>query len=89
MDKVKFPAPNCTMGYSWDYLEEIMPIHVFEDFRHWMRGQTCCICEGRSYSHEDKQYYPDECAATPHGGVAYTWDVQRFLGLVPGREIWD
>ena len=86
---MNFPAPNCTMGYSWEYLEEIMPIHVFEDFRHWMAGQTCYLCEGHKYNHELKQYEEDECFKNPHGACAYSWDVRRYLGIIPGKDIWD
>lgn len=87
--KSTFPAPDCCGGYSWTYLEEIMDPDTFAEFSKWMNGQTCMICEGRKYNHETKQYEPDECADNPHGGVAYRWDVHRFLGIVPGKEIWD
>lgn len=86
---IDFPPPNCPAGYSWDYLEEVMTPTVFQEFRYWMRGQTCTICDGRVYNYATKLYQPSECAANPHGGVAYRWDVHRFLGIVPGKEIWD
>jgi hypothetical protein len=53
------------------------------DFNHWMRGQTMSICDGRSYNHEAGQYEPTECADTPHGIVAYPWDVERYLHGYP------
>lgn len=86
---IKFPDPNCPSGYSWDYLEEIMTEETFKSFGRWMNGQTCTICDGRVYNHSTKEYQPSECASDPHGGVAYRWDVERFLGIVPGKEIWD
>lgn len=88
-NKIHFPEPDCPYGYSWAFLEAVMNADVFNKFSHWMRGQTCTICDGRTYSHEDKRYYESECADAPHGGVAYSWDVKRFLGIVPGKEIWD
>jgi hypothetical protein len=84
-----FPEPECPGGYPWSQLEEVMDAELFAEFSHWMRGQTCMICDGRRYSHEDKCYYPDHCADNPHGGVAYKWDVHRFLELIPGKDIWD
>lgn len=82
-----FPDPDCESGYSLYFLEETMPLDAFDDFMIWMNGQTMCICDGRRYSHEDKQYYETGCG--PHGAVAYSWDVHRWLGLIPGRDIWD
>lgn len=84
-----FPEPECPGGYPWSQLERIMEPELFAEFSKWMNGQTCMICDGRRYSYEDKQYYPDECADNPHGGVAYKWDVHRFLEIIPGKEIWD
>lgn len=89
METNKFPKQDCEAGYSWSYLEEIMDVETFRHFSVWMRGQTCCICEGRNYNHEKREYYPSACADSPHGGVAYTWDVHRFLGIVPGKDVWD
>lgn len=88
MDK-NFPSPNCEMGYSWTYLEEIMDEDTFKKFSYWMRGQTCSICDGRNYNHAAKAYEDSACVSSPHGGVAYSWDVRRFLGIVPGKEIFD
>lgn len=87
--KSNFPDPNCESGYSWDYLEHIMDNQTFAEFSAWMAGQTCCICDGRNYNHELRQYEPSVCADNPHGGVAYTWDVHRFMGIVKGKDIWD
>lgn len=86
---IKFPEKDCEYGYSWSFLEETMDPDTFKKFSHWMRGQTCTICDGRLYNHEKKQYEPSACANNPHEGVAYSWDVHRFLGIVPGKEIWD
>lgn len=86
---IKFPEPDCEMGFSWKYLEEIMDAQTFAKFTYWMRGQTCSICTGTSYNHEAKVYEDSPCVASPHGGVAYSWDVKRFLGIIPGKEIFD
>lgn len=84
-----FPEPDCPYGYSWKYLEEIMDETTFKKFSHWMRGQTCTICDGRRYDHEAKAYFPSACAESTHGGVAYSWDVKRYLGIIEGKDIWD
>lgn len=86
---VNFPDQDCESGYSWAYLEEVMDDETFARFSKWMAGQTCTICDGRRYDHAAKAYFPTACASSPHGGVAYRWDVERFLGIVPGKEIWD
>lgn len=52
-------------------------------FNKWMIGQTMSICDGRRYNHELKMYEPTECADSPHGVVAYSWDVERFLAGLP------
>lgn len=87
----RFPGPDCESGYSWDYLEEIMDHETFVTFSRWMNGQTCTICDGRRYNHGTREYEPTECAANPHGGVAYTWDVERFLGIhgQAAKDLWD
>lgn len=84
-----FPKQDCEAGYSWDYLKEIMDEETFKDFSKWMAGQTCCICDGRNYNHIARQYEPSACVNNPHGGVAYRWDVHRFLGIIEGKEVWD
>jgi hypothetical protein len=86
---VDFPAPDCEMGYSWDMLEKVMDADTFAAFSRWMNGQTCSLCDGRVYNYATKEYQPSECFENPHGGVAYRWDVHRFLGIVPGKAIWD
>jgi hypothetical protein len=58
----------------------------YEEFQNWMNGQTRSICDGRSYNYETKEYEATECASNPHGGVTYSWDVERFLD---GRPIID
>jgi len=86
-----FPKPDCPSGYSWSFLEEILDEETFEQFGKWMSGQTMTLCEGRRYDHEAKEYRADECAGNPHGGVAYQYDLHRFLGFL-GRyhqNLWD
>lgn len=89
--KNKFPSPDCKYGYSWVFLNEIMDEETFDEFSKWMSGQTCTLCDGRRYDHEAKAYFPSECAESPHGGVAYRWDVERFLGFhgKAAKEMWD
>lgn len=91
MTRNNFPAPDCEAGYSWFYIEEILPEEEFIAFRHWMRGQTCVICDGRRFNHETRQYEATDCANNPHGGVVYRWDFERYFGLhgVAAKEIWD
>ncbi len=68
-------------------------------FYKWMTGQTCAICDGKTYDHGKRQYYSTECAIMfpgmpvtrdevlgGHGIVTYTWDVERY---VEGRPIID
>lgn len=89
--KETFPEPQCPDGYPWTQLEDAFDEDTFKEFRHWMGGQTMSICEGRKYNHDTNQYEPDECAGSPHGAVAYRYDVFRFLGFL-GRyhkELWD
>lgn len=90
-DQETFPKQACPDGYSWDQLEEILDDETFAEFGRWMRGQTCMICQGRRYNHDTKQYEPDECSDNPHGGVAYTYDVHRFLGFLGEyhKALWD
>ena len=85
--KDSFPEPDCSAGYSLDYLQEILDYETFERFNDWMYGQTMALCDGKRFNHETRQYEPD--CETPHGGVAYSWDVKRFLGIIPGKEVWD
>lgn len=84
---VVVPSPDCEGGYTIEQVETIMGVRA-DEFRHWMRGQTMMLCEGRSYSHETKEYY-ESCGGVAHGPVVYRWDLERFLGIVPGKEIWD
>jgi len=49
-------------------------------------GQTQTICDGRRFNHDTREYEPTECADTPHGVVAYVWDVQDWY---EGRPVSD
>ena len=91
VEKGNFPPADCEYGYSWDYLKEILDPKTFSDFSIWMRGQTCSLCEGRQYNHELHQYEPSACVENPHGPIAYSWDVKRFLGFYGQavKDIWD
>lgn len=91
VSKNSFPKPNCEMGYSFEYLEEILSEEMFAEFNKWHYGQTGSICEGRQYNHVAKEYEPSACANSPHGFVAYRWDVERFLGMhgQAMKDWWD
>ena len=77
------PAPNCTWGYTGDQIEEIFGPEGSQRrdaFSRWMSGQTRTLCEGRT----------PECGGVAHGGITYTWDVERYA--VPehkDRWVWD
>lgn len=71
-----FPEPDCTHGYSFDLLNETLGAERFAELMDWMHGQTMMLCDGRRYDHDTQEYYETH---DPHGPVAYTWDVQRFL----------
>lgn len=75
-NKLNLPKPECQLGYSDTQIREITDSR-YDEFTRWMRGQTMAICDGRYYSHEDKQYYEDGCG--PHGTIVYYWDVVTFL----------
>lgn len=85
---MKIPEPLCSGGYPWYQVEEILDDETFAAFSKWMNGQTMMLCEGRRYNYETKEYEVD-CDGVSHGGVVYAWDLKRFLGIVPGKEIWD
>ncbi len=89
--KVKIPKPDCESGYSWAYLEEILDPSTFQEFSTYMYGQTCTLCDGRRYNHDKKQYEPSPCVDNPHGGVAYSWDFERFMGIhgQVAKDLWD
>lgn len=89
--KETFPASLCPGGYPLYQLEEVFGEEVFNEFNKWMIGQTMMLCEGRKYNHETKQYQRDECFGKAHGGVAYQYDVYRFLGFLGKyhQELWD
>ncbi len=91
INKTTFPAPDCEMGYSPEHLEWALGRDLYVEFQEWHAGQTGSICDGRRYDHESKTYYPTACAEDPHGFVAYTWDVHRWLGFLgqESKEIWD
>lgn len=90
-DWKSFPLPDCPSGYPWFQIEQILDEDTFLEFKFWMRGQTMTLCEGRKYNHELRQYEPDECEKTPHGGVVYLYDLHRFLGFLGHhhRKPWD
>lgn len=89
--KETFPKPECPFGYPWYQLEEIFDEETFERFSKWMNGQTMSICEGRKFNHETMEHEPDACAGNAHGGVAYKYDVHRFLGFLGKyhQDLWD
>ncbi len=83
MAKKPLPAPSCPIGYTREDLLAMFGTVGIDDFDQWMRGQTQAICEGRRYNHDKKAYEPDACEHTPHGVVAYTWDVERYIDHLP------
>lgn len=78
------PEPNCRFGYDVQQVEDILGARVHGHFLRWMTGQTMAICDGRSYSHEEKAYHATDCG--PHGVVVYPWDLERYLA---GRPVAD
>jgi hypothetical protein len=79
----KLPTPECSLGYTDSQVKAIMGTRL-KEFNSWMSGQTMAVCDGRVYDHVKGAYEPSECG--PHGGITYTWDLQRFLD---GRPIVD
>lgn len=73
---------SCPQGLTHSDLDELLGDRR-EEFNRWMVGQTMSICDGRSYNHELREYELTECADSPHGVVAYSWDVERFLAGLP------
>lgn len=70
------PPKSCEGGYTRDDLERLLGERLAA-FDSWMRGQTMGICDGRRYDHGRREYEPTGCG--PHGPVAYSHDVKRFL----------
>jgi len=80
----KFP-PSCPSGYSRQDLEQHFGAKSGEPHPLWtqLNGQTQSICDGRSYNHHERKYYPTPCVDSPHGVVAYTWDVLEWYEGLP------
>ncbi len=74
------PAPTCPHGYTEVDLAGILGERL-DHFNQWMSGQTMSVCDGKRYSHEDRAYYPTECADDPHGPVVFPWDLHKYLGI--------
>lgn len=89
------PEPECRVGYTYRQLEAILEDRL-EDFWDWMWGQTMMLCNAEA----EREWTDDAGApggmrlvevgpalcAEPHGGVVYTWDLERYLS---GRQIID
>ena len=73
--------PECRMGYTHPQLVRILGERLPE-FNKWMYGQTMTLCEGRQYNHDTKEYEV-ACDGVAHGGVVYSWDLNRFLRGLP------
>jgi hypothetical protein len=73
---------SCPQGLTGHDLKEQLGCR-YQDFMHWMRGQTMSICDGMTYNHEEKRHEPTGCVRQPHGVVVYPWDVERFLSGLP------
>jgi hypothetical protein len=95
MRRMTYIAPSCPDGYTEKDLEIIMGARLPE-FRKWMTGQTCSLCEGKEYNHATQQYQSTVCSGMfpgmavsrdevleGHGMITYTWDVDRFLKGLP------
>lgn len=65
------PEPGCPHGFPLDQLEAEMSPETFHEFSRWMYGQTVVICNGK--------YQTSGCFDSPHGSVAYVWDVAQFM----------
>ena len=65
--------PDHPMGYRVSTLQERLAKTQMDALSDWMRGQTI--------TNEN----PDGSGEW----VWYTWDVQRFFQIVPGKEIFD
>lgn len=70
--------PACPLGYTREQVEQITA-EKFDEFAHWMRGQTAAICDGRHYDYGKGEYEPTTCADAPHGMVIYAWDLARWI----------
>ncbi len=81
----KLPDPECEGGYPWSQIDAIFDVDTVKRLEKFMAGQTMMICEGRRYNHETGGYR-EACGGVPHGGVVYSWDLQRF---VEGRKVID
>ena len=77
------PTPACESGFTRDQVATLVP--DLTAFDHWMRGQTQCICEGRAFNHETRTYH-EKCGGVAHGCVTYTWDLDRYLGMLDRRD---
>lgn len=78
------PEPECSHGYTYKQLVEILGKNNLVDFTEWMSGQTYSLCDGRKYNHDTQEYEVD--CATPHGGIVYPWDLKRYLS---GMDVID
>lgn len=76
MKTIKLPKPECKSGYPKKQLEEILGTR-YDDFCHYMTGQTCMLCENKIWNPDKKIYEADNCG--PHGIVTYKCDVMTFL----------
>jgi hypothetical protein len=77
----QLPEPACRLGYTRQQVEEILGDRL-DKFTHWMRGQTMAGCEGYRYNHDTKER-ETACGGESHGGIAYPWDLERFLAGLP------
>ena len=74
---------SCPYGLTEYDLQRLFGDDELMAFRWWMRGQTMTICDGQSYNHDTQEYEPTPCSDSPHGIVAYPWDVERYLSGMP------
>lgn len=75
--------PACLYGYTDEQAARVIGTRL-EAFRHWHRGQTGALCDGRTWVAEARTYVPSNCG--PHGAVVYPHDVERFLMGLPNDD---
>lgn len=75
------PQPECELGFT-DAQVRVILGNQYDEFLHWMRGQTVGYCSGKKWNPETEEYDP-ACAGVVHWTVFYPHDVARFLDGLP------
>lgn len=92
---MRLPEPECPLGYPESQLQKILgKAALFNIFCNWMRGQTMGLCDGLRWN-PDADWYdqnwtprrgcyePSDCYDSPHGGVVYRSDLERWMAGLP------